>query len=36
VPAHWDDVEAWERDQGHIGGDWYDLGAAAGSVVCGL
>ena len=34
--AHWDDVEARERDQGHLRGTWYDLGRAAGTVNCGL
>lgn len=34
--AHWDDVEVWERDQGHLGGAWRDLGRAAGTVDCGL
>jgi uncharacterized cupin superfamily protein len=34
--AHWDDVEPYRRESGHIAGDWYDLGRAAGSVVVGL
>ena len=34
--AHWDDVEPYRREAGHLGGDWYDLGRAAGSVSVGL
>ncbi len=34
--AHWDDVEPYRREIGHIAGDWYDLGRAAGSVDVGL
>jgi len=34
--AHWDDVEPRRREIGHIAGDWYDLGRAAGSVSVGL
>ena len=34
--AHWDDVEPYRRDIGHIAGDWYDLGRAAESVDVGL
>ena len=34
--AHWDDVASYRRDRGHIGGDWYDLGTAAGSVDVGV
>lgn len=34
--AHWDDVEPWRRDQGHLRGLWRDLGRAAGSVTVGL
>ena len=30
--AHWDDVEPYRRETGHLGGDWYDLGRAAGCV----
>ena len=30
--AHWDDVELYRRELGHLVGDWYDLGRAAGSV----
>jgi uncharacterized cupin superfamily protein len=34
--AHWDEVEPYRRERGHIGGDWRDLGDAAGSVTIGL
>jgi uncharacterized cupin superfamily protein len=34
--AHWDEVEPYRREAGHLGGDWYDLGRAAGSVSVGL
>jgi uncharacterized cupin superfamily protein len=34
--AHWDDVEPHRRDVGHLAGDWYDLGRAAGTVSVGL
>jgi uncharacterized cupin superfamily protein len=34
--AHWDDVEPYRRETGHLAGDWYDLGRAAGSVSVGL
>ena len=34
--AHWDDVEPYRRESGHIAGNWYDLGRAAGSVAVGL
>jgi uncharacterized cupin superfamily protein len=34
--AHWDDVEPDRRETGHLAGDWYDLGRAAGSVSVGL
>ena len=34
--AHWDDVEPYRREIGHIAGDWYDLGRAVGSVDVGL
>jgi uncharacterized cupin superfamily protein len=29
--AHWDDVEGYRREAGHIGGTWRDLGRAAGT-----
>jgi uncharacterized cupin superfamily protein len=34
--AHWDDVEPYRREVGHLAGDWYDLGTAAGSFDVGL
>src|SRR4051794_6929551 len=34
--AHWDDAEAYRRETGHLTGDWYDLGGAAGTVSVGL
>jgi uncharacterized cupin superfamily protein len=34
--AHWDDVEPYRREAGHLGADWYDLGRAARSVSVGL
>ena len=34
--AHWDDVEPYRRETGHLAGDWYDLGRAAGCVSVGL
>ena len=34
--AHWDDVEPDYRGAGHIGGEWSDLGNAAGSVGVGV
>ena len=34
--AHWDDVEAYRRERGHMAGTWYDLGTAAGSVAVGV
>jgi uncharacterized cupin superfamily protein len=34
--AHWDDVPPYRRESGHIGGDWYDLGTAAGTVDVGV
>jgi uncharacterized cupin superfamily protein len=34
--AHWDDVEPVRRERGHIGGDWRDLGEAAGTITIGL
>jgi uncharacterized cupin superfamily protein len=34
--AHWDDVKPRRRDAGHLAGDWYDLGSAAGSFDVGV
>ena len=34
--AHWDEVERHRRDMGHLAGDWYDLGRAAGTAAVGL
>jgi uncharacterized cupin superfamily protein len=34
--AHWDEVEGYRREAGHIAGTWFDLGTAAGSVGVGL
>jgi uncharacterized cupin superfamily protein len=34
--AHWDDVEGYRREAGHIAGTWFDLGTAAGTVGVGL
>jgi uncharacterized cupin superfamily protein len=34
--AHWDDVEPYRRDIGHIAGNWYDLGRAAESFDVGV
>lgn len=34
--AHWDDVEPYRREAGHLAGDWYDLGSAAESFDVGL
>ena len=34
--AHWDDVETFRADLGHLGGTWRDLGRAAGSRAVGL
>ena len=34
--AHWDDVEVRRRDTGHLAGNWFDLGSAAGSVSVGV
>ena len=34
--AHWDDVEPYRREAGHLAGDWYDLGRAADCVSVGL
>jgi len=36
VLAHWDDVEGRPRVLGHLGGTWFDLGRAAGTVAAGL
>ena len=34
--AHWDEVEGYRREAGHIAGTWFDLGTAAGSVGAGV
>jgi uncharacterized cupin superfamily protein len=34
--AHWDDVEVRRRDTGHLAGNWFELGSAAGSVSVGV
>jgi len=34
--VHWDDVEGYRREAGHIAGTWRDLGTAAGSVRTGV
>jgi uncharacterized cupin superfamily protein len=34
--AHWDEVESYRREAGHLAGTWFDLGSAAGSVGVGL
>jgi uncharacterized cupin superfamily protein len=34
--ANWDDAEPYRRETGHLAGDWYDLGRAAGCVSVGL
>ena len=34
--AHWDEVEGYRREQGHLAGTWFDLGSAAGSVGVGM
>ena len=34
--AHWDGVEPYRRETGHLAADWYDLGRAAGCVSVGL
>jgi len=34
--AHWDDVEPYRRETGHLAGDWYDLGRPSGCVSVGL
>jgi len=36
VIAHWDEVETYRRDLGHLRGEWTDLGRAAGSVDVGV
>jgi uncharacterized cupin superfamily protein len=36
VLAHWDEVETYRRDLGHLRGEWTDLGRAAGSVHVGV
>jgi uncharacterized cupin superfamily protein len=36
VIAHWDEVETYRRDLGHLRGEWADLGRAAGSVGVGV
>lgn len=34
--AHWDEVEGYRREQGHLAGTWFDLGSAAGSIGVGV
>ena len=34
--AHWDEVEPYRRETGHLAGDWYDLGRGADCVSVGL
>jgi uncharacterized cupin superfamily protein len=34
--AHWDEVEGYRRESGHIAGTWFDLGTAAATVGAGL
>ena len=34
--AHWDDVEGYRREAGHIAGTWFDLGTAVGTVGAGV
>jgi uncharacterized cupin superfamily protein len=34
--AHWDEVEAVRREEGHLAGSWRDLGSAAGTWMTGL
>jgi uncharacterized cupin superfamily protein len=34
--AHWDEVEGFRRETGHLAGTWFDLGSAAGTVGVGL
>jgi uncharacterized cupin superfamily protein len=34
--AHWDEVESYRREAGHLAGTWFDLGSAAGTVGVGL
>jgi uncharacterized cupin superfamily protein len=36
VLAHWDDVAGVERRLGHLGGTWFNLGRAAGTVAAGV
>jgi uncharacterized cupin superfamily protein len=36
VIAHWDDVEGEARLRAHLGGTWFDLGHAAGTVTAGV
>jgi uncharacterized cupin superfamily protein len=34
--AHWDEVEGFRRETGHLAGTWFDLGSAAGTAGVGL
>jgi uncharacterized cupin superfamily protein len=34
--AHWDEVEGYRREAGHLAGTWFDLGSPAGSVGVGV
>jgi uncharacterized cupin superfamily protein len=34
--VHWDEVESYRRERGHLAGTWYDLGSAAGTGGVGL
>jgi uncharacterized cupin superfamily protein len=34
--VHWDDVDGYRREAGHIAGTWFDLGTAAGTLNAGL
>ncbi|MDQ3995213.1 MAG: cupin domain-containing protein [Actinomycetota bacterium] len=34
--SHWEEVRPRRREVGHIGGTWFDLGSAAGSVTVGV
>ena len=34
--AHWDEVESYRREAGHLAGTWFDLGSAAGTAGVGL
>ena len=34
--AHWDETESGRAEAGHIGGEWADLGRAAGTRTVGL